>query len=854
MWPSIRLIGYGAKRPVFVLAPSTPGYQDRNAERQMVFFAGSRPGAIGARGGPAATTPPAAGAGRGGQPGARPADANPGTFYSAMSNIDIEIGDGNPGAVAIRGTYAQHCFLAHMDFRLGTALAGVHDTGNVMEDVRFFGGQYGIWTRTPSPGWQFTAVDISFEGQQEAAIRERAAGLTLIRPSFKNGPTAIAIDEGSYDELWIKDGRMEDNPRTEINIENVVCRCVPTFARLRDSGKTFAAPGEIYDVQTFSHGLHDADIRATPAIGGFAAQTDGVVYDPTKAPAVPVPVGTRVPGSPDDRRPLPGDRRRSPAQPLKENGMRTLSCRILVMAVVMGELMAAVAAAQVTTTAGVVQGTAVGDGTMRVFRGVPYAVPPVGALRWQPPQPAVPWTGVRDASKAGPACMQGKVFGDIVLPNLSEDCLTLNIHTPAKPAGDRLPVMVWIHGGGFQAGAGSEPRHDGLAFSRRGIVLVTINYRLGVFGFFAHPELTQESSRHASGNYGMLDQVAALRWVQANIAAFGGDPRNVTIFGESAGSFAVSALMASALAQGLFQKAIGESGAFLAGDSGTLALGPRAAGEQQGAKFAASMGAESLAALRAQPAQVVLDAAARFRVWCAPNVDGYFLTEDVRDVYAAGRQSQVPLLAGWNADEMRAAVTLRPQKPTAQSVTEETRTRFGDHADAILKAYPAGSDAEALESAASLASDMFIGYATWKWIEMHAQSARLPVFRYSFDRKIPVPPDNAVNGVPATSRDIGARYAGEIEYVFGSLDVSLPKVPWEPADRTLSETMTSYWANFAKTGDPNGPGLPVWPRYDVSGRRVLHLDESIREAPDGQRPRYEAIDAYVATQRAPQAP
>ncbi|MBE3109907.1 MAG: carboxylesterase family protein [Acidobacteria bacterium] len=222
------------------------------------------------------------------------------------------------------------------------------------------------------------------------------------------------------------------------------------------------------------------------------------------------------------------------------------------MTAVMMELVAGGAVAQVKTTAGLVQGTTVADGTIRVFSGVPYAAPPVGALRWQAPQPVAPWPGARDATKAGPGCMQGRVFSDIVLPELSEDCLTLNIHTPARAAGDRLPVMVWIHGGGFQAGAGAEPRHDGLAFARKGIVVVTINYRLGVFGFFVHPELTRESGRHASGNYGMLDQVAALRWVRENIAAFGGNPRNVTIFGESAGSFAVSALMASPLAQGLF--------------------------------------------------------------------------------------------------------------------------------------------------------------------------------------------------------------------------------------------------------------------------------------------------------------
>ena len=256
VWPQIRLIGYGRTRPVLVLAPHTPGYGNPAAENYVVLFAGSRP-----------TAEQAAR-----NPGARPPDANPGTFYSAMSNIDVEIGAGNPGAVGVRGTYAQHAFLAHMEMRIGDGIAGVHDTGNVMEDVRFVGGRYGIWTRTPSPGWQFTAVDVSFEGQREAAIRETAAGLTLIRPSFRNVPTAVAIDADSHDELWIKDARMEDvsgpalliglesNPRTQVNVENAVCRGVATFARLQQSGRTFAGPAHAYEVRTFSHGLHYADL------------------------------------------------------------------------------------------------------------------------------------------------------------------------------------------------------------------------------------------------------------------------------------------------------------------------------------------------------------------------------------------------------------------------------------------------------------------------------------------------------------------------------------------------------------------------------------------------------------------
>ena len=250
----------------------------------------------------------------------------------------------------------------------------------------------------------------------------------------------------------------------------------------------------------------------------------------------------------------------------------------VVLAFLIVPLLGVGSAQEVKTAAGLVKGTTVADGAVKVFSGIPYAAPPVGDLRWRPPQPVTPWQGVKDATVPGAACMQGKVFDDISFPQLGEDCLTVNVYTPAKA--ERLPVMVWIHGGGFYAGGGPEPRHDGQAFARKGIVLVTINYRLGVFGFLAHPELTKESAVKASGNYGLLDQVAALRWVKDNIAAFGGDPGNVTIFGESAGSFAVSALMASPLAKGLFHKAIGESGAFF---STTLGPTPLAAAEQQGA-------------------------------------------------------------------------------------------------------------------------------------------------------------------------------------------------------------------------------------------------------------------------------
>ena len=515
-------------------------------------------------------------------------------------------------------------------------------------------------------------------------------------------------------------------------------------------------------------------------------------------------------------------------------------------------LLASVAGAdQVRTDAGIVEGTVSPGSSVRVFRGIPYAAPPVGELRWQPPGPVAPWEGVRPAADFGPRCMQGRIFDDMVFRDEpSEDCLYLNVWTPARSPAESLPVMVWIYGGGFQAGSASEPRQDGERLAGKGVVVVSMNYRLGVFGFLSHPELSEESEHRASGNYGLMDQTAALRWVRDNIARFGGDPGNVTVFGESAGSFSVSAQMASPLARGLLHRAIGESGAFFRlGPDSALATQPLSASEKSGAEFAASIAKPSLAALRALPAGELLAAALESKRWFSPNVDGYFMPEEAYDVYAAGEQGHVPLLAGWNADEVRAGVVLGEEKVTATGFTEKTRSRFKEAADALLKAYPAGSDAEALESAAALAGDLFIGYATWKWIEMHRKTGDAPVYRYSFDRKIPVAPGTKVGGKPATAEDVGARHAGEIEYVFGALD-SLPDVPWQAADRRLSDQMMTYWSNFARSGDPNGPGLPDWPRYEGGeGAMVMHLDVESRARPDTTRARYEALDALAVSAR-----
>lgn len=506
----------------------------------------------------------------------------------------------------------------------------------------------------------------------------------------------------------------------------------------------------------------------------------------------------------------------------------------------------AAAAAEVRTEAGLVEGAAGSDPHVQAYKGIPYAAPPVGDLRWREPQPVAPWKGARKATSFGARCMQVHVWDDMIFrDDMSEDCLYLNVWTPAASPKAKLPVMVWVHGGGFIAGSASEPRQDGERMAGKGVVVVSMNYRLGIFGFFSHPELTKESPHHASGNYGLLDQAAALQWVKKNIAAFGGNPDSVTLFGESAGSSSVCAHMASPVSRGLFQRAIGESGALFRVDDQDRAPRALSDSEGEGRQFATSVGAESLAALRAKSADEVLKAAAgpdamRFR----PNIDGHMLPEDAYAVFAAGKQSHEALLAGWNADEIRSAVTLAPVKPTPMSFAEQTRARFGESAEAILKAYPATSDAEALESAASLGSDTFIGYATWKWIQMATETGGSPVYRYSFDRKIPVAKDSK-----GTSEDIGARHAGEIEYVFGALD-SVPGVEWQASDRKLSDQMMTYWTNFARSGDPNGAGLPKWPGYGkAGGYQVLHLDETTRAAADARRARYEALDAFVAKKR-----
>lgn len=489
----------------------------------------------------------------------------------------------------------------------------------------------------------------------------------------------------------------------------------------------------------------------------------------------------------------------------------------------------------VKTEQGKVQGKIINNGKVRAFLGLPYAAPPVGDLRWRPPAAPARWRGTRQATRYGARCMQEPhEFPDMIFQDAgpSEDCLYLNVFTPAD-AGEnaRLPVMFWIHGGGFRGGSASEPRHSGDYLPTRGVVLVTINYRLGVFGFLAAPELAIEQGG-ATGNYGLLDMVAALEWVKANIAGFGGDPKNVTIFGESAGSEAVSALMAAAPARGLFEKAIGESGGAL--DIGGPTRPSFQQVEQRNEAWVKSLGL-SLDHLRDLPAEEVLAASKRrdapsFR----PVVDGRLLTEPVAVTFAAGRQAHVPLLAGWNRDEQSGL----GRGMTAAKWREFAKTNFGSQADEFLKILPGDTDEEAVRSAIDYNSDDFIAFGTWRWVDAQVKTGESPVYRYHFE--LPAPPSTWHQGSLAFHSD-------DIEYVFGTLDTR-PGAVWRPEDRKLSAEIQWYWTNFARTGSPNGNGLPDWPQFDRRGE-VLKLGNPTTVAPDTTLARYEFLSKWMPRNR-----
>jgi para-nitrobenzyl esterase len=511
---------------------------------------------------------------------------------------------------------------------------------------------------------------------------------------------------------------------------------------------------------------------------------------------------------------------------------------------------------QVTTANGIVEGVTEKSG-IRAFKGLPFAAPPVGDLRWREPQPVKNWQGVRAAKQFGTRAMQLAVFGDMGFRSngMNEDCLYLNVWTPAKSSKEKLPVLVYFYGGGFVAGDGSEARYDGESMAKLGMVAITINYRLGVFGFLAHPELTKESPHKASGNYGYQDQTAALRWVKQNIAAFGGDPNKITIAGESAGSISVSAQMASPVAKNLFAQAIGESGALV---NSSLDPVPLTEAEQIGLNFATELGAKSLADLRQMPAQKLLDAAGKRGIPGFPaTLDNYFFPKSPAAIFAAGEQAKVPLLAGWNSEEMTYMFLLGKEQPTVENYTKAVQKTFGEQAEAVLQVYKPASEAEVVPVATNLASDRFIAYSTWKWLDLHRQTSGQPVYRYLFSR--PRPPMVAAMGNASAGlaggvvkesdpnavkmpQARGAVHAAEIEYAMGNLPYN-QVYAWTPEDYKVSETMQRYFANFIKTGNPNGTGLPNWPAATKTGPvQVMHLDVTTVAKPEQHQARYKLMD------------
>jgi para-nitrobenzyl esterase len=525
---------------------------------------------------------------------------------------------------------------------------------------------------------------------------------------------------------------------------------------------------------------------------------------------------------------------------------------VLIISVLMTTLLVgiAVAADQVKTANGVLQASPDSTATVRMFKGIPFAEPPVGELRWKAPQPVKNWTGVRLADKFGPRCMQRPIYSDMAFRSngVSEDCLYLNVWTPAKSGKERLPVLVYFYGGGYQAGDGSELRYDGENMAGKGIVAITVNYRLSIFGFFAHPELSKEAPYKGSGNYGLLDQSAALRWVRQNVAAFGGDPKRVTIAGESAGSISVSAQVASPLSKNLIAGAILESGAL----TGSMTPRPLAEIEPDGVKFAGSLGASSVAALRAMTAEQVQEGAAkpgmpRF----GPAIDGYLLPKPVHVILAAGEQARVPLLGGSNSEEQGARSILRQDEPTQENYAKAIRALYAEKADEILKLYPGTNREEILDSATALASDRFIAFSTWRFTEGHRKTAGKPVYRYYYAHPRPkflggyplAPAQGGVgNGAPPPPPR-GAAHSAEIEYAMGNLKTNT-HFEWGPGDYKLSEVMQGYFANFIKTGNPNGAGLPKWPTYGDDGFQIMRLDVESKSEPEKTRPRYLFLDPF----------
>jgi para-nitrobenzyl esterase len=486
--------------------------------------------------------------------------------------------------------------------------------------------------------------------------------------------------------------------------------------------------------------------------------------------------------------------------------------------------------APVAVEHGLVQGAIEGD--LTVYRGIPFAAPPVGELRWRAPQPAAKWDGVRQTTKFGPKPIQGSRNA----PDMSEDCLYLNVWTPAKSTNDRIPVLVWIYGGGFGAGATSEPNYNGAKLAQKGVVLVSIAYRVGTLGFLAHPELSAETTNRVSGNYGLLDMIAGLQWVQKNIAQFGGDPSKVTIFGESAGGIAVSMLCASPEAKGLFHGAISQSGGSFGPPRPTTFPGENmkrlADAERDGEAYAKNAGGASIAELR----KLAPDKLPGGRGW--PIIDGWVIPDDQSKLYAAGKYNDTPILVGYNSDE---GASFSPPK-TPEDYIKGVQTRFGKFADDLIKAYPVGTNSVP-KTARDLMRDAAFGWQTWAWARLQSQTGKSKVFYYYFDQHPEYPPDSPRAGY-------GMPHGADVPYVFQRLNPNSPQTT--KADLELSDAVSTYWVNFAKHGDPNGDGLPTWPAFTDQNPQVMYFNQKPYVGPVPSAESLKVLDAYFTWRRTPE--
>lgn len=496
-------------------------------------------------------------------------------------------------------------------------------------------------------------------------------------------------------------------------------------------------------------------------------------------------------------------------------------------------------AVKVDTKYGILEGVHDKEKGIDRFLGVPFAEPPVGELRWMAPRSPKKWQGVRPAKEFEPAAVQTNVFGDMIYrgKGTSEDCLYLNIWSPEARKNEALPVLVYFYGGGFVAGDGSEPRYDGASMAQKGIVAVTVNYRLNIFGFLAHPELTEEATYNASGNYGLLDQRAALKWVYENIQNFGGDPERITIAGESAGSISVSAHMASPLSRDLLAGAIGESGASI---KPTLAPVSLAEAEKTGKEFAENIGYPSLRELRSLSTDEIFKLYNQSGRFGFPTViDSYFLPKSLPEIFKNGDQAQIPLLVGWNSAEMPGSSLMQGEEFSESNYKKKIKELYPENFDKVLELYPASSADKIRSSATALASDRFIVYSTWKWADLHANNSDQPVYRYIFSRIRPSAQENP------SYKPEGAAHASEIEYFMGNLGlIDNPNLTEE--DFQISETIQRYLVNFIKTGNPNSKDLLKWPSFKESSDiiPVMIMDSEFKVIQSQEEDRYEFHDGF----------